>query len=164
MLYEKQFGGYLDHLYKHRAWIERGKPGGGAELVIYVCEHQVHLHAATGGYLYRGLDVAQTGKLAGVPRTDRWATCPRTGHLSRHFFTQHGGRTAPAPCRMHPAPSKLPIKQEYKDAIDAAATLGGWEALIAMLNRHMRFDPFMWRLWDLTCWYQRQPIAGEYAG
>ena len=157
MINGKQFADVMDFLAEQRRLIE----GRDRSPIIFVCEQTVHMHVASGEWLYRA-EEGLAGKTG--PKTNRWGTCPLLGHRSRHFFTQHNGRTAPAPCRMHPVPPHMPMKPEHGDALDAAHRMGGWVALVEGLKKHAKFDPFYWRLWDLTCYYQRQPVAGEYAG
>ncbi len=157
MINGRQFADVLDHLAEQRRVIS----GSERMPMLFVCEHLPQMHVGSGEYLYRA-EEALAGKHG--PKTQRWGTCPIQGHRSRHFFTQANGRTQPAPCRMHPIPPHMRMKPEDGDALDAAKRLGGWQALVEGLKRHARFDPFYWRLWDMTCYYQRQPVPGEYAG
>lgn len=158
MINAKQFGDVLDFLQTQRRLVENLSAKTPA---IYVCERQVQCHVAHSGRLWRAAEHF-TGK--GGPSTHRWATCPVAGHVSRHFFVQSSGRTTPAPCRMHPLLTTIRLPKGAADAMEAAQRMGGWEALIAGLQKYARFDPFVWRLWDHVVWYQRQPAQGEYAG
>lgn len=157
MINEKQFATVLNWLRLQRGMIERAN----GDVMIMVCEQTVHPHYVHHGKLHRYSEAVErkTG-----PATDRWGTCPIAGHLSTHFFIQANGRTAPAPCRMHPMPQGLNVKDEVGAAMEAAQRTGGTLALVEMLKKHIRFDPFYWRLWDMTVWYQRGVRDGEYAG
>lgn len=157
MTNEKQFALTLNWLTQQRAKIEHRD----ASVLIMVCEHTVTPHIVHHGRLHRYEE--QAAQRVG-PSTDRWGTCPIAGHLSTHFFIQAGGRTGPAPCRHHPMPPGLNVKKEVGDALEASQRVGGTLALVEAMKKHVRFDPFYWRLWDMVVWYQRGVREGEYAG
>lgn len=161
MLHGKQINEALDDLYRTMVAIRTQHNTGTSSFILMVCESQVSLHVGRNLRLIRG-DEGMRG--LNEPFTRNLGTCPIPGHVSRHFFVQASGRTTPAPCRMHPLPPKLPVKGEVQAAVEAAQRLGGWPALVAALDKYVRFDPLIWRLWDQTIWYQRKPEDGDYAG
>lgn len=155
MKHAKEFQATLDHLRDHRMAIERSSKDG--HWIVMLCEHGAQLHYGKDGFLYHGVN---TLRKVYAPRTYRLGTCPSSEHRSTHFFIQQQGRTWPAPCRMHPLPKFDDPK--LRAVCQAAWQLDGWEAAQPIIEKHVHFDPLLWRLWDLHIWYQLKP--DEFAG
>lgn len=65
-------------------------------------------------------------------------------------FTEHDRGMGGPKCRHYPLVNGQAVSKAVAEASSAAFKLGGVAAWSAVMNKHVRFDQTMWRLWRMA--------------